>query len=151
MWCVNRSTVVVKPWICLTWARSAEEELGLPLCIDGQWVTVLYRWSVVLTAAGGMVLCIPPFQPVLSSVCIANLPGCQCGWMCPPAWLWQGELSTIYLCTYWLEILMVLNKPESLFPPLIHHPPKYQQNSFEKEEAAKAYAKMILYFILLWK
>lgn len=49
-------------------------------------------------------------QLILSIVCIANLPGYQCKWMCPSASQWQGELSTFNYGCILTENLVVLNK-----------------------------------------
>lgn len=49
-------------------------------------------------------------QLVFSIVWIANLPGYQCKWMCPPASQWQGELSAVTHCCILTEILVVLNQ-----------------------------------------
>lgn len=108
VWCVNLSTVVLKAWIGLIWARSSEEELALAF---------FYRWPVSYCCwTGSVELSYASLQLVLSIVCIATPPppGYQCRLMCPPALQWQGELSTIYLglsLHILTEILVVPNKP----------------------------------------
>lgn len=57
----------------------------------------------------GTDLCIPSACS-FSIVCIANLPGYRCKWMCPSASQWQGELPTVTYCYIVTEILVVLNK-----------------------------------------
>lgn len=148
VWCVNLSTVVLKAWIGLIWARSSEEELALAF---------FYRWPVSYCCwTGSVELSYASLQLVLSIVCIATPPP-------PPAisvdWCvhlpYSGRVSYLpstlaYHCIYWLRSWWCRTSRVSL-PTAYPSFPKYQQNSFEKEEAAKAHAKIILYFILLWK